>query len=243
MENYYENLDELFLLYQEAKKYALEKAKQFDQQKAKTITYSTPSLLLGLHTPSLLLDIGYSKSFKKGRKLSSPKDRQDYLSYEYDESGKLFKITDYGDGLKFFYCIFEQNDFQWAVPIYKSDDQYYLYPYYTKISKWDDAARISIFAQINNSEIWIEKYTYDVEFTSKVICEKWNYIPNLSHSSKTKTISETGSPAELWIYRLDITNPKKIIGKMIEAYEHDVSAYRQKPPILPPPQIHIKGDN
>ena len=29
MENYYENLDELFLLYQEAKKYALEKAKHF----------------------------------------------------------------------------------------------------------------------------------------------------------------------------------------------------------------------
>ena len=82
------------------------KAKQFDQQKAKTITYSTPSLLLGLHTPSLLLGIGYSKSFKKGRRLSSPGDRQDYLSYEYDEEGKLIRITDHGDSLKYFYCIF-----------------------------------------------------------------------------------------------------------------------------------------
>ena len=82
MVNYYENFDELFLLYQEAKKYAFENAKQFDEQKAATITYSTPSLLLGLHTPSLLLGIGYSKSFKKGRRLSSPGERQDYLSYE-----------------------------------------------------------------------------------------------------------------------------------------------------------------
>lgn len=239
MENYYKNLDELFLLYQEAKKYALENAKQFDRQKASAITYSTPSLLLGLYTPSLLLGIGYSKSFKKGKKLSSPGDRQDYLSYEYDENGKLFKIIDHGDRLKFFYCIFEQNGFQWAVPLYRSDDHYCPYPYYTKISQWDDAERISMFAQITNSEIWIEKYTYDAESPRKIICEKWKYVPNLSHSSKAKSISETGSPAELWIYRLDISDSGKITGKMTEAYEHDVSAYRQKPPILPPPQIHI----
>ena len=242
MDNYYENFDELFLLYQEAKKYALEKAKQFDHQKAATITYSTPSLLLGLHTPSLLLGIGYSKSFKKGRRLSSPGNRQDYLTYEYDGNGKLFKITDHGDSLKFFYCIFEQNGFQWAIPLYKSDCHYHSYPYYTKMSKWDNNGRISIFAQIQDSEIWLEKYTYDVEHPSKVICEKWNYIPNLSYSSKAKSISETGSPAELWTYGLDISDTKKITGKMIEAYVHDASAYRLKPPCLPPPQIYIKGD-
>ena len=243
MENYYESLDKLFLLYQEAKQYALEKAKQFDEQKAATITYSTPSLFLGLHTPSLLLGIGYSKSFKKGKRLSTPGERQDYLSYEYDENGKLFKITDHGDSLKFFYCVFEQNEFQWAIPLYKSDNRYYPYSYYTKISKWNNDGKISIFAQITDYEILIEKYNYDENIPNKVICEKWNYVPNLSHSSKSKSICETGSPAELWIYSLDITDSKKIIGKMLEAYEHDISAYRKKPPCLPPPQIHIKSDD
>ena len=243
MVNYYENFDELFLLYQEAKKYAFENAKQFDEQKAATITYSTPSLLLGLHTPSLLLGIGYSKSFKKGRRLSSPGERQDYLSYEYDENGKLFKIIDHGDSLKFFYCVFEQNGFQWAIPLYKSDNHYCPYPYYTKISKWNSDGKISIFAQITDAELWIEKYAYNIESPNKVICEKWNYVPNLSYSNKSKSIWETGSPAELWIYNLDITDHNKITGKMIEAYERDVSAYRQKPPCLPPPQIHIKSDD
>lgn len=240
MKNYYKNFDDLFLLYREAKKYALENAEHFDQLRSASITYSTSSLLLGLHTPSLLLGIGYSKSFKKGRRLASPGNRKDYFSYEYDENGKLFKITDHGDSSKFFYCIFEQNEFQWAVPVYKSDNHYCAYPYYAKMSKWDNEGRISIFAQIRDSVIWLEKYMYDVEAPSKVICEMWNYIPELSHSSKEKSVSETGSPAELWIYNLDITDPKKPTGKMIESYVHDISAYRQKPPCLPPPQIHIK---
>ena len=72
------------------------------------------------------------------------------ISTEYDENGKLFKIINHGDRLKFFYCIFEQNGFQWAVPLYKSDDHYCPYPYYTKISQWDNAERISIFAPVSS---------------------------------------------------------------------------------------------
>ena len=171
------------------------------------------------------------------------KDGRVTVSVEYDENGKLFKIIDHGDSLKFFYCVFEQNGFQWAIPLYKSDNHYCPYPYYTKISKWNSDGKISIFAQITDAELWIEKYAYNIESPNKVICEKWNYVPNLSHSNKSKSIWETGSPAELWIYNLDITEHNKITGKMIEAYERDVSAYRQKPPCLPPPQIHIKSDD
>ena len=92
----------------------------------------------------------------------------------------------------------------------------------------------------NNAELWIEEYTYPPELQSVAIWKKWYYVPNLSHTSKDKSIAETGSPAQLWIYKLDITNPKKITGKMIESYEYDVSAYRKNPPVLPAPQIHTK---
>ena len=72
--------------YQEVKKHILDNADFFANKKAENTTYSTPSLLLGLHTPSLILNIGYSGAFKKGRKLTSPGIRSDYFSYEYDIS-------------------------------------------------------------------------------------------------------------------------------------------------------------
>ena len=240
MTNHYQELDELMDLYQEVKQYVLANAADFASRNADEIIYSTPSLLLGLHTPSLLLGIGYSKAYKKGKKIKSPGDRTDYLSYEYDANGKLIRITDHGDSLKFFYCILERNGFQWAVPIYRYEDHYAAYPYYAKIAKWDDRGRVLNFAQINNAELWIEKYTYDLDDENTAVCEMWNYVPNLSHSSKDKLVSETGSPAQLWIYRLDLKDPKKLSGELIESYKRDVSAYRRTPPCLPPPQIAYK---
>ena len=243
MNNYYQEFDQLMEHYHKIKRFVLENADSFATKKAEKIIYSTPSLLLGLHTPSLLLNIGYSSSFKKGKKLNSPGDRSDYLSYEYDQDGKLIRITEHGDSCRFFYCILEQNGFEWAIPIYHYNDQYCAYPYYAKASSWDDQGRISTFAQIDNGSIWIEKYSYPSDAPSIAICEKWYYVPNLSHSSKEKSVAETGSPAQLWVYQLDITNPKKITGKIIESYEHDVSAYRQNPPCLPAPLIHTKISN
>lgn len=240
MKNYYQEFDDIMTHYQEAKKYALNNADYFSNRKAENITYSTPSLLLGLHTPTLLLKIGYSSAYKKGKKLNNPGTRSDYLSYEYDEDGKLIRITNHGDSYKFFYCIFEQNGFEWAVPIYRNEDKFCDYPYYTKATKWDDNGNVSTFIQINKYSMWIEKYTYPLDKQSVAICEQWEYVPNLSHSSKSKSIEESGSPAQLWIYELDITNHKKITGKMIESYVHDISAYRQDSPALHVPQIHTK---
>ena len=80
MENHYQEFDNIMEYYQEAKKYILDNADYFANQKAEKITYSTPSLLLGLHTPSLLLNIGYSGAFKKGRKLNNQRNRSDYFS-------------------------------------------------------------------------------------------------------------------------------------------------------------------
>ena len=240
MEIHYQEFDNIMEHYQEAKKYTLDNADYFANKKAEKTTYSTPSLLLGLHTPSLLLNIGYSGAYKKGRKLTSPGNRPDYFSYEYDIDGNLIRITDHGDSSKFFCCIFGQNGFEWAIPIYRYKDHYCAYPYYSHATKWDNTGRVSTFIRINNAEMWIEEYTYPLELQSVAICKKWYYVPNLSHTSKDKSITETGSPAQLWVYKLDITNPKKITGKMIESYEYDVSAYRQNPPVLPAPQIHTK---
>ncbi len=240
MKNYYQDFDDIMTYYQEALKYALDNADYFANKKSTKITYSTPSLLLGLHTPSLLLNIGYSRAYKKGKKLNNPRNRSDYLSYEYDEEGKLIRITDHGDSLKYFYCVFERNGFEWAIPIYRYEEHFCAYPYYAKATNWDDNGNVSTFIQINNAEMWIEKYTYPSDLQFIAICEQWHYVPNLSHSSKSKSIEESGSPAQLWIYELDITNHKKITGKMIESYVHDISAYRQDPPVLPVPQIHTK---
>ncbi len=240
MNNYYHEFDDIMAYYQEAKKYVLDNAEYFADRKAEKTTYSTPSLLLGLHTPSLLLNIGYSSAFKKGKKLNSPGNRSDYFSYEYNQEGNLIRITDHGDSLKFFYCIFEQNGFEWAIPIYRYKDHFCVYPYYSHATKWDNKGRVLTFIRINNAEMWIEEYTYPPELESVALCQKWQYVPNLSHTSNDKSIAETGSPAQLWIYKLDISNPKIITGKMIESYEHDISAYRQNPPVLHAPQIHTK---
>ena len=238
MNNYYQEFDLLMDYYHKVRKIVLDNADHLAEKKAEKVIYSTPSALLGLHTPTLLLNIGYSKSFKKGRKLNSPTDRSDYLSYEYDKDGKLLRITDHGD--IFFYCFWEEFGFEWAIPIYRYEDHYYGYPSKAKVSMWDEQGRISVFAQIDNAAMWIEKYSYPTDTPSSAICEQWYYIPDLLHSSKDKSISETGSPAQLWIYRLDITNPKKITGKMIESFERDKSVYRQDPQCRLAPQKHTK---
>ena len=48
MENHYQEFDNIMEYYQEAKKYILDNADYFANKKAEKITYSTPSLLLGL---------------------------------------------------------------------------------------------------------------------------------------------------------------------------------------------------
>ena len=109
--------------------------------------------------------------------------------------------------------------------------------------KYYEQGRISIYSRFDTCQIWLERYNYPQNNPQRATCEFWNYVPELSHSSKDKLVSETGSPAQLWVFELDLGDMKKINGKLIEAYKRDFSAYRQKPPILPPPQIHIKGDN
>ena len=106
--------------------------------------------------------------------------------------------------------------------------------------KYDECGRISIYARFDTSQIWLEKYTYPQNNPQSAICEFWNYIPNLSHSSKDKSVSETGSPAQLWIFELALSDSQKINGKLIESYTRDFSAYWQKPPCLPPPQLSYK---
>ena len=239
MQNYYQEFDDLMNYFQEARQYALDNAEHFASIKSDHVVYSTPSdFFFGIHTPSLALNIAYSKSFVKGRKLKTPGDRQEYMSYEYDNDDRLIKVSYHGMESNSFTCIFYLNGYEWAVPIYKYNGRY-CETYKAEIRKYDDCGRILIYAMISTAQIWLEKYIYPENDPLTAICEQWNYIPKLSHSSKDKSISETGSPAQLWIYKLDITNPKKVTGKMIEAFERDGSACRQKPSCLPPPQVHI----
>ena len=240
MINHYQELDDILSSYQEARKYALEHAEHFANLPSDRTVYSTPaSFFMGIHTPTLLLKIGYSNSFVKGRKLKSPNDRSEYMSYEYDKQGNLIRISFHQPSYTGFSCIFPLNGFQWFVPVEKYKDRY-IEHYKAEIVRYDDQGRVAIFAMIDTAQIWLEKYTYFEDDPNKVICEQWNYIPKLAHSDKSKSISETGSPASLWIYQLDLGNPKKITGELIESYTKDVSAYRAKPPQLPAPQVVYK---
>ena len=231
MINHYHEFDDLMSYFNNARKYALENADRFENIRSNRVEYSTPSdFYYGIHTPSLILRLAYSKSHTKGRKLKNIGKREEYMSYEYDDSNRLIKISEHGEKSTTFYCIFQLNN------------DHYSEWYKGEMRKYDEHGRISIYARFDTSQIWLERYTYSKINPQSATCEFWNYIPNLSHSSKNKSISETGSPAQLWIFELDLTDPSKVNGELIESYTRDFSAYRQKPPILPPPQIHIKGD-
>lgn len=238
--NHYEEFDELMAYFQEARKYALDHAEFYANLKSDHTVYSTPSsFYYGIHTPSLALSIAYSKSFVKGRKLKAPGNRKEYNSYEYDDNGNLIKISYHGEESNSFCCIFQLNGYEWAVPVYEYNGRY-CECYKAEIRKYDDRGRILAFAMLDTAQIWMEKYSYPENDPLTAICEHWNYIPKLSHSAKDKAVSETGSPAQLWIYKLNLQDPAKVVGELIEYYKRDTSAYRQKPPCLPPPQISYK---
>lgn len=240
MINHYNDFDDLMIYFNDARKYALENAERFENIESNRVDYSTPSdFYYGIHTPSLILKIAYSKSYTKGRKLKNIGNREEYMSYEYDASDRLIKISEHGEQSTTFSCIFQLNDFEWIIPVYKYKG-HYSERYKGEMRKYDDRGRISIYARFDTAQVWIEKYFYSQNNPQSAICEFWNYIPNLSHSSKNKSVSETGSPAQLWIFELDLSNPKKVNGELIESYTRDSSAYRQKPPCLPPPQILYK---
>ena len=240
MFNYYNEFDDLMSCFNNARKYALENADCFENIKSNRVEYSTPSdFFYGIHTPSLILKIAYSKSYTKGRKLKNIGNREEYMSYEYDASDRLIKISEHGEPSTTFSCIFQLNDFEWIIPIYKYKNCY-CECYKAEMRKYDEYGRILIYARFDTAQVWLERYTYSKDNPQNAVCEFWNYIPNLSHSSKDKSVSETGSPAQLWIYKLDLSNLKKVNGELIESYTRDSSAYRQKPPCLPPPQISYK---
>ncbi len=240
MINHYNEFDDLMSYFNDARKYALENAEHFENIKSNRVDYSTPSdFYYGIHTPSLILKLAYSKSYTKGRKLKNIGNREEYMSYEYDDFDRLIKISEHGEKTTTFYCIFQLNDFEWVIPVYKYIDHYSEW-YKGEMRKYDEYGRISIYARFDTAQVLLERYTYSQDNTQSAICEFWDYIPNLSHSSKDKSVSETGSPAQLWIFELDLSDPKKINGELIESYTRDFSAYRQKPPCLPPPQISYK---
>ena len=240
MINHYNDFDDLMIYFNDARKYALENAERFENIESNRVDYSTPSdFYYGIHTPSLILKIAYSKSYTKGRKLKNIGNREEYMSYEYDDSDRLIKISEHGEKSTTFCCIFQLNDFEWIIPVYKYNDHYCEW-YKAEMRKYDEHGRILIYARFDTAQVWLERYTYSTDNSQNAVCEFWNYIPNLSHSSKNKSVSETGSPAQLWIFELDLSNPKKVNGELIESYTRDSSAYRQKPPCLPPPQILYK---
>ncbi len=240
MGNRYEELDELMEWFEKARKYALENAEYFANLKPERVVYSTPSdFILGITCPSLILDIAYSKSFIRGRKLKHCGDRTEYMSYEYDSQGKLIRIYNADGVFTRFSCIFELGGYSWAVPVYKYKGSYKEYPK-AEMTKHDDSGRILVYATFDTAQIWLEKYIYPENDPFTASCQHWNYIPKLAYSDKEKAVFETGSPAQLWIYKLDLRDPKKATGKLTECYKRDVSAYRQKPQVLPPPQLHIK---
>ena len=241
MENYYAQFDELMALCQNVKQMVLAHAETLANEKAERVEYSTPSLLLGLYTPTLLLGIGYSNAFKKGKKLKSPGDRTDYFSYEYNAEEKLLRITNHGDSLRFFYCIIEHAGYEWAVPIYLNNGNYYEYPYDVMVTKRDAQGRVLLFGRIRSSMLWLEKYRYSWDDSSTAVCEMWFYRPNLIWSSKAIPVHETGTPAQLWIYRLDLSDPKKTRGELIESYTYDPGYYNSKDD-MPPTQIVYKKE-
>ncbi len=240
MINHYQEFDDFMNYFEEARKYALDNAEYFSNIKSDNVVYSTPSdFLFGIHMPSLVLELAYSKSFRKGKIFKNLGDRKEYMSYEYDDRNQLIKISSYDEDSFSFCCIFRLNGFQWAVPVYKYKD-HYCELYKAEMLKYDEHGRISVYALFDTAQIWMEKYTYSQNEPLTAVCEHWNYIPKLSHSSKDKLVSETGSPAELWVYKLDTSDSNKITGELVESYTRDVSAYRQNPPCLPPPQISYK---
>ena len=240
MENHYQEFDDLIICFNDARKYALDNAEYFENIKSSCVEYSTLSdFYYGIHTPSLILKIAYSKQYTKGRKLKNIVRREEYMSYEYDDSGRLIKISNHGENSTTFGCVFQLNGFEWVVPVYQYKNRYCEW-YKAEMRKYDECGRISIYARFDTAQIWLERYTYPQSNPQSAICEFWNYVPNLSHSNKNKSVLETGSPAQLWIFELDLSDPEKITGELVESYERDTSAYRQKPPCLPPPQVSYK---
>ena len=86
----------------------IENAERFENIKSNRVDYSTPSdFYYGIHTPSLILKIAYSKSYTKGRKLKNIGNREEYMSYEYDDADRLIKISEHGEKSTTFCCIFD----------------------------------------------------------------------------------------------------------------------------------------
>lgn len=222
--NCYSQLDALLQTHQNVQDYVLAHAAELADAPAHKTIYSTPFLLLGLYTPTLLLGIHYSGAYKKGQKLKSSGNRTDYLSYDYDSDGNLLRIMDHGDGLKFFYCIIRHDGLEWAIPIFRNppDGRYCHYPHYSKFTEWDEQGRVVKFGQIRGNDFLLETYRYDV-FEQGALCDFWHYIPTLAHSCKSTPLSQAGSPADLYRYRLDLTDPKHISGTLLESYTHDHS--------------------
>ncbi|MBR2048011.1 MAG: hypothetical protein IJ960_05375 [Oscillospiraceae bacterium] len=259
MKNHYSAFDALMEEARQVQALVLQQADQLMAVPAHKTIYSTPSLLLGLHTPTLLLGIHYSGAFKKGRKLRSPGDRTDYLSYDYDADGNLLRITHRGESPPYTHCFFRKDRREWAVPVYqsKTSGQFYHYPYYTFLTEYDRNGRIRYFGMVRGTSLRLEVYRYDIGGPSEALCDYWHYIPELIGSTKAAPLSEAGSPAELWRFQLDLSDPRHIRGVLLESYTQDYSEPRSvaddKPiPMrtfrafpdrqFPPPDLYVHTD-
>ena len=143
--------------------------------------------------------------------------------------------------MKYQHCIVRRNGMQWAVPIYHShtDGRWHSYPYDGILTQRDDQGRVKLFGLLRSSSMILEVYHYDPESGNTALCDMWHYIPGLVHSSNTIPVSQTGSPAKLFRYGLDLSTPKKITGSLLASYSRDETAYRTD---AVPPQICFSAD-
>ena len=232
MKHPYVLLDEMLHEAHQVQKLVQEQAEALAAVPAHRTVYSTPSLLLGLHTPTLLLGIHYSGAFKKGRKLKSPGQRKDYPSYDSDAEGNLLRITHHDGSLPYTHYFYRRSGREWAVPLFRSEtsDQYCFYPYYTFFTEYDPSGRIRYFGMVRGHELRVESYRYDLDSEQFALCDYWQYIPTRIGSVQTAALWETGSPAQLWRFVLDLSDPKHISGKKAASITRDDSA---RPPVTP----------
>lgn len=236
--NHYAEFDALIALGRETVGFVLDHAPELTARPAASVGYSTPSLMLGLHTPSLLLGIGYSSAFRKGRKLRSPGDRTDYISYEYDDAGRLLRIIHHDDSLHYRKCFLARGGWEWSVPIFHSGGAWHEYGYYCTCTRRDERGRVLEFGQLRGDyQLILERYRYAPDGRSAV-CEFWWYTPKLKGSDRSVPVTDTGSPADLHIFELDLTDPKKVRGREIESWTHDQAAFRQDLSLTIAPQVH-----
>lgn len=239
LNNKYTWLDGMLNEYARMKEKALQQGPLLLMASTSQVAYSTPSMYLGLCSASLLTTDTEGFSVKRTRMLRAPGKRKNYIRYEYDNAHRvncLYHIQN--EKMEYIDVILRDDTTEWVIPLTKSENGYCHYPYYGFMIERLPNEQVKYFAYMDGLAIWCESYRYSTEYAQEIICEKWYYVPQRKGSHPVIPVQRTGSPADLWRYRLIKEGGKIVRCELIESYTHDNIAVHRMEVV---PQLHYVG--